>query len=340
MPVQSSPVGVLVAQLGTPTSPTPQALRPYLRQFLSDRRVIDYHPFFWQPLLRGIILQTRPRKSAKLYSRIWTEAGSPLMTYSERQIEGLQMRLGADFRVILGMTYGEPSIKHAIQTLEAEGIDRIVIFPMYPQYSSSTTASVYDAVYEAAAGRNNTFSHDHKRYIPSLHFVEPYYQHQGYIAALKNQIECSVQAWGKSPQRYIFTFHGIPQRYANTGDPYPQHCQTTAELLANALGLETDDWQITYQSRFGPEAWLQPYTDETIENLPQNGIERVVLACPGFVTESLETLDEIGNEGVHQFMAGGGDKTGYHLAPCLNDNPIWLDTMAEIILREAGGWVR
>ena len=169
--------GVLLAQLGTPDAPTAKALRPYLRQFLSDRRVIDYHPLLWQPLLRGIILRARPRKSAKLYARIWTEAGSPLLLYSQAQAAGLSERLGADYRVVLGMTYGQPSIAAAVQTLESEGIDRIIALPMFPQFSSTTTGSIYDAVYRAAAGRNSAWRHDHKRFIPALRLVAPYYDH-------------------------------------------------------------------------------------------------------------------------------------------------------------------
>jgi ferrochelatase len=231
------------------------------------------------------------------------------------------------------MTYGEPSIKHVMRGLEAEGLERFIIFPMYPQFSSTTTGSVYDAAYEAAAGRPG----ERKRYIPSLRFVPPYYEHPSYIAALKAQIQSSVLAWGQEPEQYVFTFHGIPQRYARTGDPYPQHCQKTAQLLAQALHLSEGAWQMTYQSRFGPEAWLQPYTDETIEHLAQRGIRRVALACPGFVADCLETVDEIGHEGLNQFVEAGGPAEGYHLAPCLNDNPWWLDAMAELVLNEAAG---
>jgi protoporphyrin/coproporphyrin ferrochelatase len=209
---QQPRIGVLVAQLGTPDAPTPQALRPYLRQFLSDPRVIDYHPLLWQPILHGAILRTRPARSAKLYSRIWLEEGSPLLVYSEAQTSGLQERLGGDYRVILGMTYGNPSIGDAIRTLEQEGIQRIIVLPMFPQYSSTTTASIYDAVYRAAAGRVNPFYHDRKRYIPALRFVEPYYDHPLYIGAMRQHLQATIRSLDAAPDKFVITFHGIPDR--------------------------------------------------------------------------------------------------------------------------------
>ncbi|MFP4324075.1 MAG: ferrochelatase [Anaerolineales bacterium] len=333
-----APIGVLLAQLGTPDEPTPQAVRPYLREFLSDMRIIDYHPLLWQPILRGIILRVRPRKSAALYKRIWLDEGSPLLVYSQKQVAGLQDRLGEGYRVVLGMTYGQPSIRAALDRLEAEGIDRIIVLPMYPQYSSTTTASVYDAVYKAAAGRRCPWFHERKRFVPTLRFVPPYYDHPGYIAALAEQIETARVGMAQPPEQYVFSFHGIPKRYARTGDPYPEQCTVTAQLLGEALGLADDQWRMTFQSQFGPEKWLEPDTEATIEDLPAHGVHDVLVACPGFTADCLETVDEIGNEAREAFEEAGGDPARFSLAPCLNDNPTWLEALAEITRREASGW--
>jgi protoporphyrin/coproporphyrin ferrochelatase len=327
-------IGVLVAQLGTPNAPTARALRPYLKQFLSDRRVIDYNPLIWQPMLRGIILLTRPRRSARLYQRIWLKEGSPLLVYSQKQVAGLQALLGDGYRVILGMTYGEPSIRDAVHRLEAEGVKRVIVLPMFPQFSSTTTASIYDAVYTAAAGR----PHERKRFIPTLRFVEAYYEHPLYIAAMKAHLLETISALPEAPDKYVITFHGIPQRYVETGDPYRQQCERTAQLLADAMHWRGEEWQICFQSRFGPEKWLEPYTEAVLESLPEQGIKRPLVFSPGFVTDCLETLDELGNEGRQQFAEGGGFADHFNLAPCLNDHPRWIETMAELVRQNAGGW--
>lgn len=331
---QNDRIGVIVAQLGTPDSPTPSGVRRFLREFLSDRRVIDYPPLVWLPILYSMILTFRPFRSAKLYQRIWREDGSPLMIYTLKQVAGLQQRLGDQYMVVPGMTYGNPSMKHAVETLERAGIDRIVVLPMFPQYSSTTTASVYDTVYRAAAGR----PHENKRHVPALRFVPPYYDHPGYIEAMAELLRAEVAQWGQTPDRYLFTFHGNPERYDRTGDPYRGQCEATAGYLAAALGLRDDQWLITFQSRFGPEEWLQPYTDETIEHLAHEGVERLLVFPPGFTADCLETVDELGNEGLEEWEGAGGKPEGYHLAACLNDNPRFLDTLAQIIEREASGW--
>lgn len=328
---KSSKIGVLVGQLGTPDSPTPPALRRYLRQFLSDMRVIDYHPFVWQPILRGIILRVRPRKSAKLYARIWMDEGSPLLVYSQRQVKALQTCLGDDFRVILGMRYGNPSIESAIATLESEGIDRIVILPMFPQFSCTTTASIYDAVYEAAAGNHFPLSHDRKRNIPTLRFIPPYYDHPAYIRALKTQLTTYINQAEHKPDKIIISFHGIPNRYITTGDPYRAQCERTAQLLAQAMNWDDDQWMMGFQSRFGPEKWLEPYTDEILEGLHHAGVQHPMIFSPGFVTDCLETLDELGNEGREQFVEGGGNPDQFTFIPCLNENGDWITAMAELI---------
>ena len=336
MPASSSKIGVLVAQLGTPQAPTARALRPYLRQFLSDPRVIDLHPLRWYPILYLFVLTRRPARSAALYANIWTDEGSPLMVHSQAQTRGLQERLGAEYRVVLGMRYGEPSIERAIQSLESEGIERILVFPMFPQFSCATTGSIYDAVNRAALGRRCPWFFDRKRQMPALRFVPPYADHPAYINALNQSVAEAVARLSWTPDRYLITFHGIPQRYVDEGDPYRRQCEETAHQLAAALGLADDEWVSGFQSRFGKEPWLEPYTEEVLERLGSQGVRRLVAICPGFTADCLETLDEIGREGAEQFAHGGGQQ--FHLVPCLNDHPAWLDAMATIARQELAGW--
>lgn len=336
MPASSSKIGVLVAQLGTPQAPTARALRPYLRQFLSDPRVIDLHPLRWYPILYLFVLTRRPARSAALYANIWTDEGSPLMVHSQAQTRGLQERLGEAYRVVLGMRYGEPSIERAVQSLEREGIERILVFPMFPQFSCATTGSIYDAVNRAALGRRCPWFFDRKRQMPALRFVPPYADHPAYINALKQSVAAAVARLSWTPDRYLITFHGIPQRYVDEGDPYRRQCEETARQLATALGLSDDEWVRGFQSRFGKEPWLEPYTEEVLERLGSQDVRRLVAICPGFTADCLETLDEIGREGAEQFAHGGGQQ--FHLVPCLNNHPAWLDAMAAIARQELAGW--
>ena len=336
MPASPAKIGVLVAQLGTPQAPTARALRPYLRQFLSDPRVIDLHPLRWYPILYLFVLTRRPARSAALYANIWTDEGSPLMVHSQAQTRGLQERLGAEYRVVLGMRYGEPSIARAVQSLEQEGVERILVFPMYPQFSCATTGSIYDAVNRAALGRRCPWFFDRKRQMPALRFVPPYADHPAYINALKQSVAAAVARLSWTPDRYLITFHGIPRRYVDEGDPYRRHCEETARQLAAALGLADDEWVSGFQSRFGKEPWLEPYTEEVLARLGGQGVRRLVAICPGFTADCLETLDEIGREGAEQFSSGGGQQ--FHLVPCLNDHPAWLDAMATIARQELAGW--
>ena len=330
-------VGVLLAQLGTPAAPTAQALRPYLRQFLSDRRVIDLPLWKWLPILHLIVLRVRPKRSAALYQRIWTDEGSPLMVISRQQVEGVQQRLGDGYRVIVGMRYGQPGIEAAFRTFAEEGIDRVVVLPMFPQFSCSTTGSIYDAVTQAAFGRRCPLFFDRRRRMPAVRFVPPYYDHPGYIDSLKVTVEETVAAMEAPPDRLLFTFHGLPLRYVTEGDPYRDHCEATTHALVRAMDLPEDRWLLTFQSRFGSEVWLQPYTDETLEALPGQGVKRLLAACPGFTADCLETLDEIGNEGGHAFREAGGQEL--RLAPCVNAHPRWLDAMADMVRTESAGWV-
>ncbi len=326
-------IGVIVGQLGTPAGADAKSVRRFLAEFLSDRRVIDYSPFVWQPILRGIILRVRPARSAKLYQRIWREDGSPLMVFTQQQASRLQEILGEEYKVIIGMTYGEPSMRSAISSLEAEGIDRIVVLPMYPQYSSTTTASVYDAAYLAAAGRLS----ERKRFIPTLRFVPPYYDDPGYIDSMVQHLRRVIETQEQEPDHYIFSYHGNPARYDRTGDPYKAQCEATTQLLVEKLGLQDDQWSLSFQSRFGPEEWLQPYTDETIEEFAKTG-KRVLVFPPGFTVDCLETLDELGNEGLEEWEEAGGAPEKYSLAACLNADENFMQALAQIVQREAQGW--
>lgn len=331
------PIGVLLAQLGTPAAPTPAALRSYLRQFLSDPRVIDLPRWQWLPILYLFVLTRRPARSAALYRRIWQPEGSPLLIHSQAQLSGLQERLGAPYRVVLGMRYGQPDIEGAMRRLEEAGVERLLVFPMFPQFSCATTGSIYDAVNRAAFGRPGPLFFDRRRAMPALRFVPPYYDHPAYIAALKTTIQEDLARAGIRPDRYLFSFHGIPRRYGEEGDPYRRHCELTARLLAAALELRADQWLVGFQSRFGKEPWLEPYTDQLLRRLPGEGVRALAAACPGFTADCLETLDEVGREGSRQFEEGGGQTL--RLVPCLNSHPSWLDALAAIVRQETAGWV-
>lgn len=332
----TTPIGVLVAQLGTPEAPTAAALRPYLRQFLSDPRIIDLSRWIWLPILYLFVLTRRPKRSAALYRNIWKDEGSPLLLYSRAQEKELQTRLGDRYRVILGMRYGEPSIDSAFRQLETEGINRVVVLPMFPQFSASTTGSVYDAVNKAAFGRSGLFLFDRKRNLPTLRFVPPYFDDGDYIESTKTIVEHAVDNMEVLPDRFLITFHGIPKRYVDEGDPYRSQCEVTAHRIANALGLGDEDWQLGFQSRFGREEWLQPYTEDLLAEMADKGVRRVVVVAPGFTADCLETLDELGREGNEIFRSCGGEHL--ELVSCLNDHPRWLDTMASLVRRESSGW--
>jgi ferrochelatase len=300
--------GVLLANLGTPDAPTPAAVRRYLRQFLSDRRVVDLPPLVWWPILYGIVLPLRPRRSAANYQRIWTANGSPLLDISRRQLEAVRARLaGRDMPVALGMRYGEPSIASALEELRRKGVARILVLPLYPQYSSATTASTYDAV--AAAIRRMAW-------VPELCLLGDYHDQPWYIEALAGSVR---EAWSERgpAERLIMSFHGMPAKTREAGDPYFDRCQTTSRLLAEALGLSEDRWIMTFQSRFGAAKWLEPYTDQTLKDLAQQGVTSVDLICPGFSADCLETLEEIAIANRELFLEAGGKE--YRYIPALND---------------------
>jgi protoporphyrin/coproporphyrin ferrochelatase len=323
--------GILIGQLGTPDAPTAPAVRRYLRQFLSDPRVVDLNPWLWKGILEGIILRTRPAQSAALYQKVWTDEGSPLLTVSRSQASGLERALaagGMEVKAEVAMRYGNPSTGSAIEKLLEWGAERILLFPMYPQYSAPTTGSTYDETFRKLLAR---------RYVPALRVVPPYYDHPSYIAALSESVREALASLPSPQDKILISFHGIPQRYADLGDPYPSHCAATADALAKAMGWSADDYLVTFQSRFGREPWLHPYTDETLKGLGADGVKRIVALCPGFTADCLETIDEIGNLGAEQFIEGGGEEL--HLVPCLNDRSRWLSAMTEIASAERQGWI-
>jgi ferrochelatase len=316
--------GLLLVNLGTPEAPTAPALRKYLAEFLGDRRVVDLPRLVWWPILHGVILRTRPAKSAAKYARIWTREGSPLKVHTERQaklVKGLIGHRGIDgVTVAWAMRYGQPSITSALDALAQAGARHILVLPLYPQYAGSTTASIQDAV-AAWQGRNPGG--------PQLLAIGDYHDHRGYIAALAQSVRDHWMAQGRS-DHLVMSFHGIPTRAVRRGDPYADQCRRTAELLATDLNLPASAWQLTYQSRFGRAEWLQPYTQPTLERLARKGVKCVDVICPGFVGDCLETLEEIAIECRDAFLATGGRE--FHYIPCLNERPDWISALTDIAL--------
>ena len=333
IPPPSPKVGVLVANLGTPVSPAPADVATFLRAFLSDSRVIEVAPAVWWFVLNLIIVPIRKYTSSVLYSRLFTDAGSsPLYVYGMDHAAKLQASLGpADYDVQLGMRYGEPSIAAAMAHFQEVGISKIVVMTAYPQYSGTTVASMYDAVYGAALKY---------RHVPAISVVPPYYDHPAYISAIANLVSAKLEQIPaeEKPDLTLFSFHGIPASYVHRGDPYPAHCEVTASLLAQELGLAPEAWHLAYQSQFGSDPWLQPYTDELLEELAESYTPpssnpdaklNILALCPGFLVDCLETTDEIGHESAKAFSEAGGGKL--HLVPCLNAADVWIQASAQII---------
>ncbi|WP_033848583.1 ferrochelatase [Yersinia wautersii] len=315
--MQSKP-GVLMVNLGTPNAPTSKAIKRYLAEFLSDRRVVDTSPLLWWPLLHGVILPLRSPRVAKLYQSVWMEEGSPLLVYSRRQQKALAARM-PDIPVELGMSYGSPNLPDAIETLLAQGVTNLVILPLYPQYSCSTSAAVWDAVARVLKGY---------RRLPSISFIRDYAEHPAYISALKQSVERSFAEHGQ-PDRLVMSFHGIPKRYAQLGDDYPIRCEDTSRALRAELPLPAEKIIMTYQSRFGREPWLTPYTDETLKSLPSQGVKHIQLICPGFSADCLETLEEIKEQNREFFLHAGGEKFEY--IPALNDDEGHIALLEQLI---------
>ncbi|MDW3877219.1 ferrochelatase [Klebsiella pneumoniae] len=309
--------GILLANLGTPDAPTPGAVKRYLRQFLSDKRVVDTSRLLWWPLLRGVILPIRSPRVAKLYQSVWMEEGSPLMVYSRRQQQALAARL-PDTPVALGMSYGSPSLASAVDDLLAQGVEHIVVLPLYPQYSCSTVAAVWDELARILAK---------KRAIPGISFIRDYAEHPDYIHALAASVRASFAVHGE-PDLLLLSYHGIPQRYANQGDDYPQRCRDTTRELVSALGLPLERVMMTFQSRFGREPSLTPYTDETLKMLGEKGTKHIQVLCPGFAADCLETLEEIAVQNREIFLEAGGKQ--YEYIPALNADAAHIEMMVNL----------
>ncbi|EMC0406338.1 ferrochelatase [Vibrio fluvialis] len=309
--------GVLLANLGTPEAPTAPAVKRFLGEFLHDHRVVDMSRWLWCPILHGIILPIRSPKVAKLYQSIWMEEGSPLMVYSKRQQAGLKQLLNVP--VELGMTYGAPSLQSGVERLQQQGVESIIVLPLYPQYSGTTTDAVFDGLAKAMKKVS---------LVPELHFVRDYHNHPLYIRALAEKVR---QSWEENGQGdlLVCSYHGIPKRYADNGDIYPLHCAETTRLLAAELGLADDKVMMTYQSQFGKEEWLQPYTDKTMEDLPAKGIKKLDILCPAFSVDCLETLEEISEQNQEIFLHAGGE--AFHYIECLNASASHIQMMAKLV---------
>lgn len=317
-------IGVIIANLGTPDEPTPKAVHRYLKQFLSDPRVVDLPRWKWLPILNFMILPKRSKHVAETYKQVWTEQGSPLMVISRQQQQDLQTYLEQNhpqqqFQVELAMTYGNPSFQTALQNLNQFGAEKIIVLPLYPQYSSSTTAAVFDAFADALKQQ--------KGMLP-FEFIHSYHLDPNYI----DGIVATLAKIDFTQQYLLFSFHGIPLSYDQQGDYYRQHCQQTAQAIANKLGLTPEQWKLTFQSRFGKEEWLQPYTDEFLQNAAKQGIEQITVVCPGFSADCIETLEEIDEENREYFLHNGGKNFEY--IPALNARPEHIKMMAELILKK------
>lgn len=320
--------GVLLLQLGTPDAPTPSALRRYLRQFLGDPRVIEAPRLLWWFILNFRILPTRPQRSAEKYRRIWDpKTGSPLLHITEQQTAALQ-RLLPQLPVRFAMQIGNPPVAQVLGSMIREGIDRLIVLPMYPQYSATTTASATDALFKALM---------QERRVPALRIVPPYYQHPAYLDAQTAVIRDALAKAPAPPDHYLLSFHGIPIKYAQRGDPYATHVKRTTFGLVERLGWKREAWTQSFQSLFGKDRWLRPYTDETLARLARKGLKRVFVATPGFTTDCLETIDEIGHEAQEAFHKAGGQQL--LRCPCLNDHPAWIEAMRTIIQEEGQGWI-
>ena len=323
-------VGILITNLGTPDAPEKKELKVYLNQFLSDPRVIELPKILWQILLKLVILQIRPAKSAEAYKKIWTKNGSPLLDISKRQLEKIKSALSASYPNMIfevGMRYGNPSIPSALKNLQKQKVRKLLVLPMYPQYCAATTGSTFDEVTNAL---------QKWRWIPELRFINQYFEDKKYIQALSNSIK---SFWDKNskPQKIIFSFHGIPKKYLLNGDPYHCFCLKTTRLVKENLGLKDEEIMTTFQSRFGKAEWLQPYTSETLKELPEKGVKNVHIISPGFSSDCLETLEELEEENREYFMESGGEE--YKYIPCLNDQDEHINVFVNLIKKNIQGWV-
>jgi ferrochelatase len=328
-PLKGADTAVIFCNLGTPDAPTAPALRRYLGEFLSDQRVVEIPRPIWWLILHGIILRLRPKKSAAKYASIWTPEGSPLKVWTEKQavmLRGYLGERGHRVEVRYAMRYGSPSIASQLDELKAAGVNRVLVMPAYPQYSGTTTASLFDAVYAWASKA---------RRLPEFRFVNHYHDDPGYITALAKKVRAYWQQNGQ-PDQLVMSFHGVPARTLELGDPYHCECYKTARLLANQLGLTPDRYKVTFQSRFGKAKWLEPYTEPSLVEMGKAGVKRVDVMCPGFTSDCLETLEEINDEARHAFLDAGGKE--FHYIECLNDSPAWLSALAGVCEQHLSGW--
>ncbi|MEY3673817.1 MAG: hypothetical protein RJB47_525 [Pseudomonadota bacterium] len=324
---QLAKTAILYCNLGTPDAPTAAALRRYLAEFLSDARVVEIPRLLWLAILHGIILRVRPAKSAHKYASIWTSEGSPLKVWTQRQAQALQAKFDStQVQVRFAMRYGSDAIPAVLDELKAQGVTRVLVLPAYPQYSATTTASVFDAVYTWGL---------RTRQLPELRFVNHYHDHSGYIQALAAKIQAHWAVHGRSEQ-LVMSFHGVPARTLQLGDPYHCECHKTARLLAEALQLPKEAYKVCFQSRFGKAKWLEPYTEPTVRQLAKDGTKSVDIVCPGFVGDCLETLEEIAMEVKAAFLEDGGSQ--FHYIECLNDSPAWIEGLHDVALQHMGGW--
>jgi ferrochelatase len=322
--------GILLTNLGTPDAPTAAALRRYLAEFLWDPRVVEIPRPLWWLILHGVILRVRPAKSAAAYAKVWSDDGSPLLAMTKKQAAAveatLKERIVGPLKVEVGMRYGNPSIESALLRLRDASVRRILVFPLYPQYSAATVASTYDAVFAAIK---------HWRWVPGLRFVSQYHDDPRYIESMAASIRDHWQRHGQN-ELLVFSFHGMPRRTLLAGDPYHCHCQKSARLIAEALSLHDDQWRVVFQSRFGKEEWLQPYADKTLASLPGEGIRKVDVVCPGFSADCLETLEEMAMQNKETFIEAGGEEYSY--IPALNDRSDHVDALVNIIMNNVQGW--
>jgi ferrochelatase len=326
-PVRTGAIGVLLVNLGTPDAPSPAAVRRYLAEFLSDRRVVEIPPIAWQPILRGIVLNTRPRKSARAYRQVWTEAGSPLAAITAEQAARLQQRLGDGVRVAHAMRYGRPAIAAELQALLDAGCERILLAPLYPQYCAATTATVVDAAADALRAM---------RWQPSLRTLPPYYDDPAYIGALAADLGAQLDGLDFAPEVLLLSFHGMPERTLHLGDPYHCHCRKTARLLEEAMARPGLRFATSFQSRFGRARWLEPATDKVLAGEAAKGTRRLAIAAPGFAADCLETLEELAIRGRDQFLVAGGER--YAALTCLNAGEPGMAMLEALVRRELAGW--
>lgn len=325
---QSDKIGVLLINLGTPDAPTPKALKRYLKEFLSDPRVVEIPRAIWWLVLNGIILPFRSRRSAKAYSTVWTEEGSPLLINTEAIAKGVASKFDDRNEVLVdfAMRYGNPSVESKLNSLLNQGARKVVIVPLYPQYSATTSASTFDAVADVLKKT---------RFIPELRFVNHYTDSEMWLNALVDKVKAHWASHGRA-EKLIFSYHGIPSRYWHNGDPYACQCHKTSRLLAEKLGLSKDEYMTCFQSRFGKEEWVKPYLDETLKGMPAQGIKSVQIMCPGFSADCLETIEEIGEENHEYFTEAGGER--YEYIPCLNADEAHVDALADIVNQQIQGW--